>query len=130
MSRLDNELPDRLPNQLTAELRNALRREEPPLGFEARLMARLSTQSKKETGLARWFKLPLFGFAMPTSLALTAVLCLMVVAGVQYQHERQERIEGEAAKEKLMQALRVTGAQLQAVRGRVMDSSGQRSAGQ
>jgi len=29
-----------------------------------------------------------------------------------------------------MQALRVTGTQLQAVRGRVMDSSGERSAGE
>jgi negative regulator of sigma E activity len=130
MSRFDDELPDPLQDRLNAELRNALRREEPPLGFEARLMARLSSESERETGLARWFKLPLLRFPMMTRLAFTAVVCLMVVAGVQYERERQERIDGEAAKAKLMQALRVTGTQLQAVRGRVMDSSGERSAGE
>jgi hypothetical protein len=54
----------------------------------------------------------------------------MVVAGVHYEHERQERIEGEAAKAKLMQALRVTGTQLQAVREKVLESAGDRAAGE
>lgn len=126
MSRLDDQLGD----QLNAELRKALCREEPPLGFEARLMARLSSESKRETGLARWFHLPLLRFPMMTRWAFMAVLCLMVVAGVQYERNRQERVEGEAAKVKLMQALRVTGTQLQAVREKVMESSADRSAGE
>jgi negative regulator of sigma E activity len=130
MSRLDNSLPDPLADRFNAELRNALRREEPPLGFEARLMARLSSESKREAGFARWFRFPLLRVPLMTQLAFTAVVCLMVVAGVQYERERQERIEGQAAKVKLMQALRVTGTQLQALRGRVMYSSAERSAGQ
>jgi negative regulator of sigma E activity len=93
-------------------------------------MARLSSESKREAGFARWFCFPLLRLPLMTRLAFTAVVCLMVVAGVQYERERQERIEGEAAKVKLMQALRVTGTQLQALRGRVMDSSAERSAGQ
>jgi negative regulator of sigma E activity len=122
MSRLDDELRD--------ELRQALRREEPPVGFEARLLARLSSEPKRETRLSRWFRFPELRFPMPTRLAFTAVLCLMVVAGVQYEREKHERIEGEAAKVKLMQALRVTGTQLQAVREKVMESSGDRPAGE
>ena len=53
MSRLDDEL--------NSELRKALSREEPPVGFEARLMARLASEPKRETGLARWFKLAMPG---------------------------------------------------------------------
>ena len=126
MSRLDDQLPDRLND----ELRNALRREEPPVGFEARLMARLAAESTRESGLARWFKLPLFQFPLMSRLAFAAVLCLIVVAGVQYERDRQERIDGQAAKVKLMQALRVTGTQLQAVREKVLESSGDHFAGE
>lgn len=122
MSRLDDEL--------NSELRKALSREEPPVGFEARLMARLSSESKREAGLARWFQLAMPRFPMMSRLAFASVLCLMMVAGVHYERERQERIEGEAAKAKLMQALRVTGTQLQAVREKVMESSGDRPAGE
>ena len=122
MSRLDDEL--------NSELRKALSREEPPVGFEARLMARLASEPKRETGLARWFKLAMPRFPMMSRLAFASVLCLMVAAGVHYERERQERVEGEAAKAKLMQALRVTGTELQAVREKVMASSGDRFAGE
>jgi negative regulator of sigma E activity len=126
MSRLDDQSPD----PLSAELKNALRREAPPLGFEARLMARLASESKRESGIARWFRLPVMRLPLMTRLAFTAVVCLMVVAGVQYERDRHERIEGEAAKVKLMQALRVTGTQLLAVREKVMESSGDHTAGE
>lgn len=124
MSRLDDEMREPLQPQLDAALKAALRREEPPAGFEARLMARLASQPRREAALARWFQLPLFRFPAMTRLAFAGVLCLMVLAGVQYEHERRERVEGEAAKAKLMQALRVTGTELQAVRAKVLESSG------
>jgi hypothetical protein len=117
-------------NRLDDELRNALRREEPPTGFEARLMARVAAEPKRATGLARWFRLPDLHMPLMTRLAFTAALGLMVVAGVRYEHERQERIEGQAAKAKLMQALRITGTELQAVHEKVMETSGERTAGE
>lgn len=126
MSRLDDEMPDRLND----ELRRALGREDPPIGFEARLMARLSSESRRETGFARWFRFPRLRLPLMTRLAFTAVVCLVVVAGVQLERQRQERIEGEAAKEKLMQALRVTGTELQSVREKVIESSASHSAGE
>jgi hypothetical protein len=124
MSRLDDKMPD----QLNDELRRALGREEPPMGFEARLMARLSFESRRETGFARWFRFPTLRLPLMTRLAFTAVICLVVVAGVQLERQRQQRIEGEAAKEKLMQALRVTGTELQSVREKVIESSASHSA--
>ncbi len=128
MSRLDDEMRDPLTDQLHVELKGALRREEPPAGFEARLMARLASEPKRDAAFARWFQLPLFRFPAMTRLAFAGVLCLMLVAGIRYQRERQERAEGEAAKAKLMQALRVTGTELQAVRAKVLESSGDGSA--
>ena len=124
MSRLDDEMREPLQPELDAALKAALRREEPPAGFEARLMERLASEPKREAALARWLRLPLFHLPVMTRLAFACVLCLMVVAGVRYGRERQERVEGEAAKAKLMQALRVTGTELQAVREKVLESSG------
>lgn len=117
-------------SRLDDELKNALRREAPPEGFEARLMARLASEPKREMGLARWFKLPDLRMPLMTRLAFSAALCLMVVAGVRFERERQERVEGEAAKAKLMQALRVTGTQLQAVHEKVRESTADYSGGQ
>lgn len=117
-------------SRLDDELRNALRREVPPAGFEARLMARLASEPKQATGLARWFRLPEMRMPLMTQVAFAAALCLVVVAGVRFERDRQERAEGLAAKAKLMQALRVTGTQLQAVREKVRASTDDYSGGQ
>jgi hypothetical protein len=91
-------------------------------------MARVAAEPKRATGLARWFRLPDLHMPLMTRLAFTAALVLMVVAGVRYERDRQERVEGQAAKAKLMQALRITGTQLQAVHEKVMETSGERTA--
>lgn len=113
-------------SRLDDELRNALRREAPPAGFEARLLARLSAESQPKSGFARWFRLPDIHLPLMTRWAFAAAVCLVVVAGVHFEFERQERVqqervEGEAAKDKLMLALRVTGTQLQAVHEKVRE---------
>jgi len=113
MSRLDDELSN--------ELKKALRREEPPVGFEARLMARLSSESQREAGLVRWFKLALPRFPMMSRLAFASVLCLMMVAGVHYERERQERTlaERESA---LKEALDAKAVLLSELRHRTKNS--------
>jgi len=110
-------------SRLEDELRNALRREEPPAGFEARLRARLAAEPRRTNWLARWFRLPAMHHTLAARLAFTAALGMLVVVGVRYEHERQERIQGEAAKAKLMQALRVTGTELQTVHEKVRELS-------
>ncbi len=108
--------PDR-PERLEEDLRNALRREPPPVGFEARLMARLAAEPEPQSAWARawetisaWLRAPVFARA-----ALAGALCLLVVCGVNYEHQRVERVRGEAAKQQLLLALRVTGSSLRGV---------------
>jgi len=113
-------------NRLEDELRNALRREQPPPGFAARVLARAAAEPRPETAWARawgtlsgWFRAPAVARA-----AMAGALCLLVVFGVQYeQRQRLERIRGEAAKRQLLLALRVTGSSLRAVHDKVHELS-------
>jgi anti-sigma-K factor RskA len=113
-------------NRLEDELRNALRRQEPPAGFAARVLARAAGEPAPQSAWARvwetltsWFRAPLFARA-----ALAGALCLLVVLGVQYeQRQRLERLRGEAAKRQLLLALRVTGSNLRAVHDKVRELS-------
>lgn len=107
-------------SRLEDELRQSLKREEPRAGFAERVMARIAAEREPETFWARftsWFN------AAPLARAgLAAALCLTAVLGVQYEHQRQERERGEAAKRQLLIALRVTGSQLRAVRDKVREA--------
>jgi hypothetical protein len=96
------------------ELRNALRREEAPDGFADRVLhraARGRTQQRPTNrSLVRW--------------AAAAVIVASVAGGVQYrtvQQEREERIRGEAAKEQVVQALRIAGSKLQLVQAKIKE---------
>jgi hypothetical protein len=97
---------------LERELRNTLRRKDPPPGFADRVMARLEPQSIRK-GPPRW-----------TPWAVAAALLLSTGGGVVYR-QRQEQARGEQAKEQLLLALQVTGAQLDHVRARVRSVSNQ-----
>ena len=108
------------------ELRQALRREEPPAGFTERVLARAGSQPRRSgvwESLARWFRIPRVRFA-----AVVASLLLVVV--IQEYRVRQARAEGEQAKAQLMLALQITGNKLKVVHQKVLDlSSGRAEAG-
>jgi len=106
---------------LEEALRQALQREEPPLGFEARVLGKLDEQA-----LAPSWRERLGAWLNPLPqrrAAWAAALCLLIVSGVVVERERERRIEGEAAKEKLLLALRVTGSQLRAVHEQVREAT-------
>jgi negative regulator of sigma E activity len=109
-------------NRFEDELRNALRREDPPEGFEARVLARAAAEPRPQSAWERlwgWFRMPVVARA-----AMAGALCLLVVMGVQYERrQRLERIRGEAAKQQLLLALRVTGSSLRAVHDKVREVS-------
>lgn len=113
-------------NRFEDELRKALRREEPPAGFSARVLARAASEPGPETAWARmrermtsWFRAPVFARA-----AMAGALCLLVVLGVNYeQRQRIERVRGETAKRQLLLALRVTGSSLRAVHDKLRELS-------
>ena len=93
-------------NRLEEELRNAMRREEPPEGFVERVLARTTaTKQSAWTNLFAWRGL---------RWALAGTMCLLVLAsGIEYRQTRQERARGEAAKEQVMLALRIAAHKLQ-----------------
>jgi hypothetical protein len=106
------------------ELKSALRRQEPPQGFAERVLARATEQGSRQNKPAwrdSWLKI----FAQPlrTPLlrwaAVAAVSAALVLGGVHYRNVQRERAQGEAAKERLLLALRIAGNKLQLARTRV-----------
>jgi len=99
-------------NRLENELRNALKREEPPEGFADRVLARVS--ERKQVSRMNFFMWPSLKWAFAGALCL-----LLVVAGVEYRQDKQEQARGEAAKAQLMLALRITAGKLQLAQEKV-----------
>jgi hypothetical protein len=96
-------------SRLDDELRIALRREEPRPGFAERVLA----------GAARRRTVrPWWGAAIAAAVVLAA--------GVEFEHQRRIRAEGEQAKQQVMLALRITGNKLHYIKEKihVIDSTG------
>ena len=92
------------------ELREALKRVEPPEGFTGRVLARVAKERGKTTWLERFRRsLPAPGMRW---MAVAAVM-LAIVAGLEYQREADRRARGEQAKEQVMLALKITAQQIQ-----------------
>lgn len=109
--------------ELDDELRDLLRRKQPPAGFAERVLRRAEERSypqdavRPATRLVAWRR-PLVG------LAAAAALVAAVAGGIQYrsvEKARAERAAGEAAKEQVMQALRITAGTLQLVQEKVRE---------
>jgi hypothetical protein len=118
-----NLTPDNDTNRMDEVLKRALRREQAPDGFADRILARASEaplsarSSAAEPILAgswlRFFTQPLVRWATLTALATAMIL------GVHLRSVRRERARGEAAKQRLMLALRIAGSKLQLAKSRV-----------
>ncbi len=90
---------------LEQKLKDALRREEPPLGFAARVAARAKEQEARS-----WWS-GLLGWRMRWVVAL--VLCVVVSGEILLQRQRaRERAEGEAAKQQVKLALQIAGSKV------------------
>jgi hypothetical protein len=96
-------------------LRQGLRPRQTPAGFTARVMARLPSpvpSSQKK----RTFWMPMTRWAM-------AAVLLGVAGGSYWQHEQNERIAGERARNQLILALRMSAATLNDVQHKVLRST-------
>lgn len=89
-------------SRLDDELKYALRREEPPPGFADRVLARAEARQPAR----RWW---------PVAIAATVLLA----AGLEFEHERRLRAEGEQAKQQVMLALEITGSKLQFIKEKI-----------
>lgn len=92
------------------ELREQLQVRSAPEGFADRVMARVP----KRQGRREWFRFnaPVWRWAVAALLVVG-----MVVGGL--ERERQQRLEGEHAREQVMLALRITGSALRGVQQKV-----------
>jgi hypothetical protein len=99
-------------------MKSALRRQEVPDGFAERVLARLAAQSSPQTPVRRESWLRFFSRPLVRWAALAAAATAMIL-GVHLYNLRRERAEGEAAKQRLMLALRIAGSKLQLAKAKV-----------
>jgi hypothetical protein len=123
-------------NRTEDALKRALRRESAPDGFAERVLARVAEQNSAESGRGRrdfwwpFFTQPLVRWAAAAALAAALVAGGLHYRQVQYDKAERERAQGEAAKQRLMLALRIAGSKLQLAKSKVneinADSTGNR----
>jgi hypothetical protein len=99
---------------LDDELRNVLSRVEAPAGFADRVVQRASRrqlhQRRSNRSFLRW--------------AAAAMIVGALAGADQYRtvrNAREERLRGEAAKEQVVQALRIAGSKLQLVQAKIKE---------
>ncbi|HEX4006325.1 MAG TPA: hypothetical protein VHX60_09125 [Acidobacteriaceae bacterium] len=114
-NRLDDRF-NRLADDFELELRDQLRARSAPAGFADRVMARVA-----ERGPAA--RKPRPSWLLWRWTAVAAVLVLTVLGGL--EHDRQQRIAGERARQQVLLALHITGSTLNQVQRKVNDSSAQ-----
>jgi hypothetical protein len=98
------------------DLKQALRRVEPPPGFDQRVLARLDEQLSRQQRrtaprLTAWVTAAGLSFASLGGIAI-------------YQHQLEQR-KGMQARDQLMLALRITGKKLDVVRSTINNEEGQ-----
>lgn len=99
------------------ELKRALERREPRADFTSRVLERVEREDRRK---AKRGVLASFWAPRPWQLAAAATVLLAAGGSVVYQqHERAVR--GEAAKQKLLMAVRIAGAKLQNVHRQVLE---------
>jgi len=94
------------------ELRDALRRVEPPDGFAERVMKRAAGQT------SRLRDVPSLRRDRLSMLAAAAALVIAIGGGFWYRAEERRR-EGEEAKRQVLQSLSIAGSKLRAVQMKI-----------
>ncbi len=97
------------------ELRDAMRREPAPEWFADSVLARIRDEQQSRGKALSRFSLPAGWLRWAAGLAMLVV----VLGGLRFEQVRQERIQGEAAKQQLILALKVTGSKLRIAQERV-----------
>jgi hypothetical protein len=101
------------------QLKETLARREPPEGFTNRVLERTVQCTQKQAVTRRWR----FRGAWAWRLA-PAMLALLLATGGAIYHEHQQVVRGEAAKEKLLTAVRIAGSKLHETRQHVIEIEG------
>jgi hypothetical protein len=105
-------------NDLERQLKDALRRCDPPANFANRVLARVAVENDQSARRARSRFLPWNWPALRWGV-VAAILCLAAGTGYRIRERRVEEAEAMAAKRQVMIALHITGAKLRIVQQRV-----------
>ena len=111
------------------ELRKALRHQDAPDGFADRVLARVAGQAPGQKAVRRLSWLDFFARPLVRWAALAAVSAGTIV-GVHVHDIRRQRAEGEAAKERLILALRIAGSKLQLAKSKVHEINANQTLGE
>ena len=106
---------DNFANEFERDLRRRLRPVDAPDGFTERLMAALPLEQRKPTVVAfpsRASRPALRQFGIPAALAASLLAAVMLGQHKANERMHREELQGIAASEQLMQALRVTSQKL------------------
>ena len=108
-----NELGENEMQDFEMKLRQAMQRQEAPLGLKQRVLAR--TRERRRAEQRPWWRVHLMQ-------RITASLVLVAVCGgVAVYHQQEERRKGEEAREQVMTALRITSKTLDRVNEKLAD---------
>jgi hypothetical protein len=105
-------------NDLERQLKDALRRCDPPANFANRVMARVAAENEHSVPRALSRLLP-WHWPMLRWGVVAATLCLVAGTGYRIHERRVEEAEAMAAKRQVMIALHITGAKLRIAQQRV-----------
>ena len=96
---------------LDDELRNLLRRKEPPEGFAERVKERIEKAPPRTAPAQRvfeFFRLPVLRWA-----AAAAVVCVVAFVGItRYHHQQHMRAQADQASQEAILALRITNEEI------------------
>jgi hypothetical protein len=102
-------------------LRQALEPEDPGPDFTRRVLERAA----QAPAPGRWRRFAsLFHLPRPALAVMAATACVLLAIGGLQIRERREQAQGEAAKQQVVQALRIAGAKLSVARQTVLELQG------
>src|SRR5664279_2940504 len=105
------------------QLKQALARQEPASNFTSRVLAAAARQEqqKEAAGWRGWFRQNLFQAPLSHAWRLAPIMAaFLVMRGVVVYREHQREVQGQAAKQQLLQALRIAGTKLHHTQQRVV----------
>ncbi len=107
-------------HRLEDALRDSLRREDPPAGFAAKILAQTVNAPALQVVPKRpWFQRPI-GLAMAAALAAMAIVPAVVV-----EQHRREQERGLKAKQEILMALTITREQFRLAKEKVTRTTGE-----
>lgn len=110
-------------NPLEEQLKELLSRKDPPVGFEERVLSRLSMLGLKRRGFWKELRVSLFVPHLRWAMASLLVVVMMFVGIAGYLRQRRIRAEGELAKTQVMVALQIASSKLNYAQKTLLDRS-------